>query len=237
MNKLFILISTVLLALACNQSETEQTQYSPSAEDTTKRLNIQPTDFVEIDTSGIALFPLSMTETVYGKKRSYKDMPQNDNWNILFYNSNSGENYLLTEQKILIQAYFVGNENSYTIEAPKKLNYIFYTARTDDYNNDKLINETDPLYLFMTDRSGRNFKQISPAGYHLSNWQYFNKSNKVILTGILDKNLDSVFHVDEEQLIFETSLAPDGKPVQVFSKPFLDSLKLNFGKYWHRIKS
>jgi hypothetical protein len=236
MTRLLILIASIMAIAACNKPKQTSLPSVATTEDTIKRLNIQPDNFIEIDTSGIILFPLSMTETVYDKKRSYKDMPNENSWNILFYNSNTEKYHLLTNEKILISSYYLGVSDEYSDRPVANSSYIFYAARTDDYNRDKLINEDDPVYLFASDRSGNSFRQLSPSGYDLSDWKYFKRSNKVIFTAIVDKNRDSLFKFGEEHLVFENSLDSNSRPRQIFSRSFIDSLKLNFGRYWHRIK-
>ncbi len=230
------LFITILIIAGCKEPKEAFPTSSNNPQDTIKRLNIQPNNFTEIDTGGVAMFPLSMTESTYDKSRSYKDMPNNDNWNILFYDSNTGSYHLLTDKKILIQGYYLGGSDEYSDASSTNKKFIFYTARTEDYNRDNLINEKDPLYLFATNRNGYELRHISPSGYDLSDWKYFKHSNKVILTSIFDKNQDSSFSLDEEHLVFENSLELNSKPTQIFATDFVDSLKLNFGRYWHRIR-
>ena len=47
---------------------------------------------------------------------------------------------------------------------------IFYKVSVDDYNQDKKLTSDDPEYLFVSDKEGNNFRQISPTGYNLKSW-------------------------------------------------------------------
>ena len=116
MLRFIVLISTVFAVISCNPKKQEpltlqdvdNTLIDSMAvlNDPKNNLNIQTNRFSEIDSSGILMFPLSMGETERdGGSLSYKEMPNNSYWNIIFLNSRTNEYHLLTDKKMLIRNY------------------------------------------------------------------------------------------------------------------------------------
>ncbi|MGC4129468.1 MAG: hypothetical protein QM564_07880 [Bergeyella sp.] len=235
-NILLILISIFILT-SCDknsvniESSSKETELSPI-----ENLSIQTKDFFEIDSTGILLFPLNMGN----KERSsiYKDMPDNKYWNIIFLNSSTNEYHLLTEKKILISSfdYNYKHYDTETIRVSNKTNHIFYNAIISDFNKDKLLNEEDPIYLFVSDKYGKNFRQISPDNYSLDNWKYIPSSNKVIMTATRDSNNDNVFDEKDEVSTFEIILDKDETPKEVFGNDLKKQLKNLYDRDWKKIK-
>ncbi len=58
--------------------------------------------------------------------------------------------------------------------------YIFYNMITEDLNQDKKLNYSNPTYLFITDKEGKNLKQISPSNLNVVDWKLIPKTNKII---------------------------------------------------------
>ena len=198
-------------------------------------LNIQTTFFSEIDSTGILVFPLSMTEKESSTK-SYKEIPANNYWNIIFLNSNTNEYHLLTEKKILFLDY--GLEKS-SDEKPKSFphsKYIFYTGIFNDYNQDKILNDADPKYLFVSDKMGNNFRQISPSNYEFVSWDNVPFNNKIILTVRKDSNNDKKFDLEDETSTFEIELEKGTEAKEIFANEFKNKLKIMFDKEWKRVK-
>lgn len=194
-------------------------------------LNIQTSYFIEIDDSGMLVFPLEMGETKRENvSLSYKDTRTGGYWNMIFYNSKAGDYHLLTERKILIER--VINDE----ELMKASHYLFFTVRAEDVNSDKLIDSKDPLYLFISDKSGNNFRQISPSGMNLGNWEYVKSSNKVIMNMTKDSDGNQKFDPSDEVTTFEIVLGADALPTEVFSTAFKNKLKVLFGRDWKRLK-
>ena len=200
-------------------------------------LNVQMNSFTEIDSSGILLFPLSVIEN---KERSgltissYKEIPNNEYWNMAFLNTKTNEYHLLSENKMLISSY------KYNIEGYEKAKVldqkIFYNIKTTDYNKDKLINEKDPTYLFVSDKKGYNFKQISPSNYNFIRWQYIDSSNKIILTLQKDTYKDNLFNEKDETVMYEVNASFEKDATEIFSIDFKNKLKVLFDRDWKIIK-
>ncbi len=246
MPKLFLAITLILLTTACNSNTKPETATNTSTQtmqqdsatvvnDPKSYLNIQATNFSEIDTSGILLFPLSMGESSkdYDLTR-YKSMPNGSYWNIAFYNSKTREQYLLSDKKMLIRNFDVKHPNAENNKWSNK--FIFYSITTEDFNGDKKFTEEDATYLFISDKAGNNLKQISPSNYNLQNWEYIASSNKIIMTLRKDSDKNKLFDTKDEVTNFVYDINKGDAATEIFSADFKNKLKLMYDKDWKRIK-
>ncbi|MGV4413894.1 hypothetical protein [Chryseobacterium sp. T1] len=207
-NSVTFLILILLLMSCSKNSESRNIESNTNTEETQiEKLNIQTKNFIEIDSTGILMFPLEMSENKNrDKSYSYKEMPNNGFWNILFLNSSTNDYHLLTDKKILIVEYDYKYGREDGVKFSKNLPYIFYNVRTNDYNKDKLLNEKDPVYLFISDKAGKNFRQISPDNYSVNSWKYIALNNKVVMTASKDSNNNNLFDEKDELSTFEVIL-------------------------------
>ncbi|WP_461787762.1 hypothetical protein [Pedobacter sp.] len=242
--KHLLYLSTVAIFISCGRNNNPQ-QVQPNGKsdsaavlnDPKNHLNIQMNEFSEVDSSGVLMFPLSMGETeAEDSGLSYKRISDNTYWNIAFYNSVTKTYHLLTERKILIGSYSqnYGSDGKNNISTDKKP--IFYMVRTDDFNKDNKLTDEDPQYLFISDRFGNNFKQISPANYNVNNWEFVKRSNKVIMTVSKDSDGNAMFDKTDEITTFEFTLDKDSVPQEIFPESFKNKLKILFDKDWKRLK-
>lgn len=220
------------------QLENTSTDSLAVINDPKNNLNIQMSTFSEIDSSGILIFPLSMGEGADRNSNngsSYKSIPNNEYWNILFFNSATNEKKLLTERKVLILNY----ENRY-LNYEQQIGFtkesIIYVVRSDDFNNDKLLNENDPQYLFISDTDGQDFKQISPSGFNLLNWKFINASNKFIMTLVKDSDGNKKFEEQDEICTFEYDAKKDSVCKEIFEISLKNKLKILFDNHWKKIQ-
>jgi hypothetical protein len=237
-NNILIFILTLTL-YSCNKNSQrlESTSNGDTEPSSVENLNIQMNSFTEIDSTGVLIFPLQMGQNERDDGNySYKEMPENGFWNIMFLNSNTNEYHLLTEKKILILDYDYKYNAEEGINISKKTNHIFYNVRSADYNKDKVINEKDPIYLFVSDRFGKNFRQISPSNLSLNSWKYIQSSNKVIMTATKDRNTNNLFDDKDEVLTFEIILDKAETPKEVFQPEVKELLKKLYDRDWKRIK-
>jgi hypothetical protein len=234
----------LVISVSCNQKKQEDQQaVSPATDsiavinDPKNNLNIQTNSFSEIDSSGIIMLPLSIAEKSSGSgKIFYKRMPDNSYWNIIFYNSNTKQYHLLTEKKILIQDYntnYSSGAGSYPISQQNKL--IFYSVITDDYNKDKVLDDEDPEYLFVSDTEGNNFRQISPLNHDVTNWKVIDTSKTILMTVRKDTDKNNKFDDKDEVSVFETDIT-GSVPIEIFSQEFKNNMKILFDRDWKRVK-
>jgi hypothetical protein len=246
--KLILILSFPLLFVACTEKNREEqpiknTSKQPQdslaiVNDPKNNLNIQMNSFTEIDSSGILMFPLSAEQNWDRKdySSSYKSIPNNQNWNIVFFNTNTNNYHLLTDKKILITNY--GNKYNNIDEAKVSATKqkIFYNVKTDDYNKDNVLDYKDPEYLYVSDKEGYNFTQISPTNYDLKNWQYISSSGKIIMNLVKDSDKNNLFDDKDEIVLFELDITKDSVAKEIFPVEFKNKLKVLFDKDWKVVK-
>jgi hypothetical protein len=202
-----------------------------------ENLNVQTTNFSEIDSSGVLMFPLRMGESKReSESSSYKEIPQSEFWNIMFYNSITNNYYLLTKDKILIENFNDDYYNDAETISTNKTNYIFYTARSLDYNKDKLLNYQDPLYLYVSNKKGENFRQLSPNNFNLENWRYIKSTNKIVFSASKDSNKNNLFDDKDEVIAFEVNVDSKELAKEIFSNETKNELKKLYDRDWKKIK-
>lgn len=243
MTKHFLYLLTLTLIISCGQNNKQQEQGTSTSDslavvnDPKNNLNIQTNSFSEIDSSGVLMFPLSMGETEReGGSLSYKEMPNNGYWNIIFYNSKTKDYNLLSDKKMIIGNYDYKYGSADNENISQTTNHIFYTVRTDDFNKDKKLTDQDPQYLFISDKFGNNFRQISPTNYNLNNWKYIKSSNKVIMTVGKDSDKNIKFDNSDEITTFEIELDKGTEAKEVFGDDFKNKMKILFDRDWKRLK-
>ena len=247
MLRLITSLLTVSILISCGQNKQEP-QSQQNVDNTTvdtvtvlsdpkNNLNIQTNSFSEIDSSGILMFPLSMGETERdGGSLSYKEMPSNSYWNIIFLNSKRNEYHLLSDKKMLIRNYDFKYSSNDDVDIAQTSRHIFYSITSDDLNKDKMLTDVDPKYLFVSDKEGKNFRQISPANYDLQNWQYIKSVNKVFVTVKKDSDKNNKFDEIDEVATFEVEIDKGTEPKEVFSTDFKNKLKILYDRDWKRLK-
>jgi hypothetical protein len=231
----FIFLSTIF-TFSCGQNKKEA-QSLLNEVDPKQGLNIQMNRFSEIDSSGILMFPLSMSETnADGGSLSYKEIPNSSFWNIIFLNSKTNYYHLLSDKKILIRNYdFKYSENG-KADVGQTSRHIFYSVTSEDFNKDKKLTDEDPKYLYVSDKEGNNFRRISPQNYDLQNWKFINSTNKILLTVKIDSDKNYKFDEKDEVMAFEFEIDKGTESTEVFSIQFKDSLKVLFDRDWKRLK-
>src|SRR5258705_294707 len=69
-----------------------------------------------------------------------------------------------------------------------------------DFNKDGKLNSDDPNYLFISDKAGRHFKQISPENMNLNSWETIKETNKILMMATKDTNGDKKFDDKDETI-------------------------------------
>lgn len=247
-----IVTFSIFLFYSCgnNTQEPEQGSVTESipADSTTivndpkNNVNVQTNIISEVDSSGIIMFPLSMGETTRnGGNYPYKEIPYNNYWNIIFYNSYTSAYHLLADKKMLIKSININHstneylESGYTIRSISfTTKYIFYTGIIDDFNSDRKLTSEDPDYLFVSDKAGYNFRQISPAGTHLKSWKIIKSANKIIMSVIKDTDKNKKFGEKDEVSSYQIDLDGEDQASEILSSEFKKELKILFDRDWKR---
>ncbi|WP_265427712.1 hypothetical protein [Chryseobacterium sp. YIM B08800] len=236
MKKSIFILSAIAIISCSRNPESESSSNNIETESSIENLNVQTSNFSEIDSSGVLMFPLRMGETKREYESSYKNIPAYNYWNIMFYNSNTNNYYLLTKDKILIEGFNEDYYDGVETVSTHKTNYIFYTARSLDYNKDKLLNHQDPLYLYVSDKEGKNFRQLSPNNYNLENWKYIKSTKKVVFSASKDSDKNSLFDDKDEVVAFEVNVDVNESAKEIFNNETKSELKKLYDRDWKKIK-
>jgi len=220
-----------------NKKEIDKENQKEKSEDMQLKFN-QP---VLIDSSVYVMYPLMLEDNdeergivskSYGSQIVY--------WNIVFYNTENGEYHLLdSNRRMAIHSYAQGNirstSGSTTFNAPgysQADKLIYYWVTTTDYNRDEKINLVDPKYLFISDKEGKNFKQISPDNFNVVNWQVINGTNKILIQAVKDVNNDKKFDKEDEAVPFVYDITSGDDPKEIFSSEFKSKMEKLLEKQW-----
>jgi len=237
MNKITLTTLLAISIVACSDQNPDKPTVTPS-KGTKSKINLQVREFVQQDSSNYILFPLSAGENINSEgliesSREYKDMA-NDSWNIIFYNSKTGEQHLLDEnKKMLIHSY---GKNSYGREQAYVKDKIFYNITAVDYNGDNKFDYSDPSYLFISDLDGHHFRQLSPDNYNLVSWELVKNTNTILMILVKDSNNDKKFDDKDEKVAMSIDFTTNAPAKEIFSGEFKDKLKELFDKNWKRKK-
>ncbi len=189
-----------------------------------------------IDDSDWLIFPLAhkaRSKTPFGSKRSYNNPGY---WNIAFYNIKTGQTRLLSDSlKMIIHSHQIKTRLVARVEGQleKSERMLFYLIGTKDANRDGKLNFADPKYLFVSDLSGNNFRQISPDGYDVVDWWHIDGTAKILIQTrkYSDKKQDKA----PVNIFFSYDL-DTGKPEPVFKNDFVLKTRQLHRKLWAESK-
>lgn len=137
---------------------------------------------------------------------------------------------------MLIRNYDFKYSSNANLDIAQTNRHIFYSITSDDFNKDKKLTEEDPKYLFVSDKEGNDFRQISPSNYDLQNWQFIKSVNKVLLTVRKDSDKNNKFDDKDEVTTFEVDIDKRTEAKEVFSTDFKNKLKILYDRDWKRLK-
>lgn len=217
-----------------------------------ERLKLDFNAPVLIDSSIYVMYPLVLSagedgEDEYGSFSKGGGRAETY-WNIVFYNTATGESHLLSDaQQMVIHslgpqesgsgsqtftaAEFAAYQKAGTSRVQKLL---YYAVRITDFNRDGLIDAKDPSYLFVSDRAGQNFRQISPANYHVNDWETLKGTNKILLRATAATIDNQSFSEKDQAVPFIYDLNTAGPVREVFSPAFQTSTKALLNRHWLR---
>lgn len=243
MAKLLFIFSSVFILTACSDKRQDVNLQEKLRKDTTA--NSQQIIFAEpqtIDSSHIVIYPLVLEKEAYGSGFSSGSGGQRTSyWNLVFYNTETqNQNLLTTDKKILISSINFGSSSSSSYSSDDLWtnginvykNNIIYTVVANDYNANKQLDGNDPTYLFVSNRDGTNFRQISPDNYNINSWEVVKGTTKIIMQGQKDNNGDKVFNENDATIPLLVDINSGNPAVETFRQNFIDSLKLRLVTIW-----
>ena len=240
MVKLLFIFLPFFILTACADKSKDVNLQEKLRKDTT--VNSQQIIFAEpqtIDSSHIVIYPLILEKETYSSGYSSGSGGQRTSyWNLIFYNTETqNQNLLTTDKKILISSINFGSSSSssddlWTSGINIYKNNIIYTVVANDYNANKQIDGNDPTYLFVSNRDGTNFRQISPDSCNINSWKVVKGTTKIIMQGQKDNNGDKVFNENDAIIPLVVDINSGKTATETFKQNFIDSLKLRLVKIW-----
>jgi hypothetical protein len=247
MNNSLLVAFPLLAALAAcssNDASSEATASSVAQQAIKAKLHIPVGSSVLIDSSDYVMYPLSLSEIVTEEKDEYGSSYSEratTYWNILFYNPRSNQSHLLTSEKLVISSYAGQNlGNSSDSDGSRKAylrtyaadKLLYFSATTTDFNHDGQLTDTDPTYLFISDKSGENFRQVSPDSLHVTGWEIQRNTGKILLQTTQDSNHDRKFGEGDESVPYVYDIATKQPAYRAFSPALMDKLRTQFQRQW-----
>jgi len=238
MNKRISLILFALVILACRNKPSSTNHETPKKPNHVINEKDKKTlDFAEpiqLDTSEYVLFPLPIKHDEGGLvfKSSGREGYY---WNIIFLDTKSEKYHLLdSTRRMLIRDYVVDHSADFSEKGGSDKisnNYLFYSVIINDSNHDGILDEHDPNCLFISDKDGNNFKQISPDNFSVIDWKIIKQTHKVLISAISLNDISK--DNDQRQTItFEYNLNSGGAAHQLFSDKFISETKELFKSQW-----
>jgi hypothetical protein len=182
-------------------------------------------DPFQIDSSEYFLIPKLIdndNQRAYGKGKGY--LPWGNYSDILFYNSKTNLTKKLFNGQLALIAPFYSRRYYYDYdkdkdkEIPAKIlpNHIVYLARTDNFSGDNALDTDDPLYLYISTKTGDNLMQITPKGFNVVSWNT-SKDKKMILVKVQnDKNGNKKFGNGDDELYYRIDLNDDISKIKCY---------------------
>jgi hypothetical protein len=242
---LYALPLLVALAACSSKDASSEVATSSVAQQAVKaKLRIPVGDPVLIDSSDYVMYPLSLTEIVTEEKAEYGGSYSEratTYWNILFYNPRNNQSHLLTPEKLVISSYAGQNSgNSSDSDGSQKAylrasaadKLLYFSATTTDFNHDEQLTDTDPTYLFISDKSGEDFRQVSPDSLHVTGWEIQRNTGKILLQATQDSNHDRKFCEGDESIPYVYDIATKQPAYRAFSPALIDKLRTQFQQQW-----
>ena len=103
---------------------------------------------------------------------------------------------------------------------------------SNDFNQNKILDSEDPTYLYVSDKQGNNFRQLSPDNYNIISWDVVYGTSKVILQAQKDNNGDKKFDQKDQVIPLIVDIATGKVAKETFNQPYIDSLSNVLTNTW-----
>ena len=132
--------------------------------------------------------------------------------NVLFYHKTTGQKHLLTDQKLQLQSITV----PVVYPADTTRSFALYQVIEKDFNKDGVLNQADPVILYISDTDGKNFRRLTTPNRHAIDWQLMSKANFLIVRTFEDSNKDGQMNHLDEMYIEKISLENPAQRDNIF---------------------
>lgn len=203
----------------------------------------------QIDSSAYVLYPLVLGKDMVEDDAGYSSSGRYEvakYWNLLFYNPTTGASHLLDSTRhMVIYSYEPkpSDEKATSLSAIAFGDYVrgsftrvnkllYYSVRTLDFNHDGELTRDDPEYLFISDKAGHGFRQVSPDAYNVNSWQLLRGTNKILMQATADTDHNQKFDENDTTVLLVYDLATGGPAKEVLTEAFKTQVKNAFHAQW-----
>lgn len=243
LKQLSFILAVVTLASCGNKEEDVNLQQSVKKDTTLKSNHILFAESQIIDSSHFIIYPLILEKAYRDSYGSSGGGEKTSYWNLIFYNTETSQQHLLTsDKKILIYSINIGGSSSSSSASGNvwtnginilKSN-IIYTVVSKDYNLNNKLDQDDPSYLYISDKEGNSFRQVSPDDYNIITWDIVKGTSKIIMKGQKDENRDKKFDNNDSIIPLIVDLTWMKPAVETFNSNYIDSLKRKLITIWKK---
>lgn len=230
MNKNLVLSLLFILLFSCERERNVDLQKNLKNETSTQNIEVLFADPIVIDSTEIVMYPLIFESIESGGYSSgrYKNVTY---WNLVFYNTKTKQQSLLAgNQKLVIHDIYL--EDKYNNLEKNKKGNILYRVISKDYDGNGAFDDEDPKYLYVSDKEGKEFRQISPPNYHILNWKSVEGTTQLLIQAQKDENGDKKFDEKEKIIPLIVDIQSSAIANPTFEENYIDSLKNTFVKIW-----
>ena len=180
-------------------------------------------DPFQIDSSDYFLIPKLIdndNQQAYGKGKGY--LPWGNYSDVYFYDSKKNQTKKVFDGQLALitpffsSRYYYGSEKEKDIPANILLNHIVYLARTENFNGDNALDTEDPLYLYISSKTGDNLKQITPKGFNVVSWTLSKDKKMILVKGQNDKNGNKKFGNGDDEVYYRIDLNDNIAKIQCY---------------------
>lgn len=241
--KYFFYLALTTCLLSCTSDVEQKAEKKAEKKQQNKnRLSLKFGNPTELDSSTYVIYPLILNDEE-GESDSYGSSSGSRSttyWNMAFYNTANGTYHLLDEnRKMVIYQYDQkesGNGSSSNDEEGNTYSeinkFIYYSITTLDFNKDERLDFLDPTYLFISDKNGEHFKQVSPHNGNVNEWKTITRTNKILMMVAFDSNNDKKFNNKDKVIPMVYDLNTNTISKEIFKDDFKSKAESLFNQKW-----
>lgn len=124
--------------------------------------------------------------------------------NIIFYAKRDGTSHILLTKKALINEFKLLEHKQESGKPVKR--FWFYKIIETDTNGNKQLDAQDATVGYISDLSGKNLKQITPANTHIMNWNVIQSVGAMFIKIVKDSDNDKRFTEKDKTAFIKVNL-------------------------------
>jgi hypothetical protein len=190
-----------------------------------KKTEINYSDPLQVDSSDYFMIPELIdndNKEAYDKGKGY--VMFGNYTDIYFYNAKTNQSKKLFGTTLaLISSFHTARPYYYDRqdeESKPPANilpaHIIYLVRTTDYNGDRALDSEDPVYLYLSSKTGEQLTKITPDGMNVLSWT-LSRDKRVMLVKLQqDTNGNRKFGQGDDQVYYRVDLDTDITKVKCY---------------------